>query len=193
MKLISYGLALGVILLSGCNQPEENESAGRGGGGSIKAVNHTKWAINHFSVNGQSGIDIIGPWQGGGGGCCYGAPAKWMPGMTVKVDWEAGVAFASDIPEIPEPKRPDARASHQEWQVYYDKKQEWFKKIKALSEFHSRTVRVPDYTGQDTCGITVHFLPCDQVKVTTNCYAYGSPEYPIKEPLKMEASEICPK
>lgn len=34
----------------------------------IEGINHTHWAINHFSVDGRSGIDIIGPYQGGGGG-----------------------------------------------------------------------------------------------------------------------------
>ncbi|ACI11099.1 putative lipoprotein [Klebsiella variicola] len=68
--LISPLLA-GLLLLTGCAQP-----AARAGGGTIDAINHTKWAINHFSVNGQSGIDIIGPFQGGGAGrrveppCC---------------------------------------------------------------------------------------------------------------------------
>jgi hypothetical protein len=51
--------------------------------GTIEAINHTKWAINHFSVNGQSGLDAIGPFQGGGGGCCYSAPSSWKPGMTL--------------------------------------------------------------------------------------------------------------
>ncbi len=32
--------------------------------GTIEAINHTKWAITHFSVNGQSGLDAIGPFQG---------------------------------------------------------------------------------------------------------------------------------
>ncbi len=53
--LISPLLA-GLLLLTGCAQPAAQ--AGGGGGGTIKAINHTKWAINHFSVNGQSGIDI---------------------------------------------------------------------------------------------------------------------------------------
>nr|WP_274533159.1 DUF3304 domain-containing protein [Pseudomonas syringae] len=26
---------------------------------------------------------MIGPYQGGGGGCCYIAPSRWKPGMTV--------------------------------------------------------------------------------------------------------------
>nr|WP_264673595.1 DUF3304 domain-containing protein [Klebsiella pneumoniae] len=29
---------------------------------------------------------------------------------------------------------------------------------------------MPDYNGQDVCGITMHFLPCDDVKVTTSCW-----------------------
>ncbi len=66
--------------------------------GTIEAINHTKWAINHFSVNGQSGLDAIGPFQGGGGGCCYHAPPLWKPGITVKVDWETGVGSSEGFP-----------------------------------------------------------------------------------------------
>jgi hypothetical protein len=168
-------------------------------GGTIEAINHTKWAISQFSVDGQSGMDVIGPFQGGGGGCCYGAPAQWKPGMTVRVDWITGVAFASDVPEIPEPKRPnldnmDAKTGHLKAKQYYEKHQEWRKKIKAMSKEHSRIVPLPPYnSNKDTCGITVHFLPCDQVKVTTSCADYGNPGHPIKEPLKMKEPAVCPK
>jgi hypothetical protein len=31
----------------------------------IEGINHTHWAINRFSVDGRSGIDIIGAYQGG--------------------------------------------------------------------------------------------------------------------------------
>jgi len=187
----------GAILLTGCDRPAKAESVS-GGSGTIEAFNHTHWAINHFSVDGQSGLDIIGPWQGGGGGCCYGVPAKWTPGMTVKVDWETGVAFADDVPEIPEPKRPDTTGMneknyYQAWQAYSDKKEEWYKKIEALNKAHTKIAPVPDYTGQKTCGIKVHFLPCDQIKVTTSCYDYGNPNYPIKDPIKMEEPKVCPK
>ncbi|WP_159183260.1 DUF3304 domain-containing protein [Klebsiella pneumoniae] len=116
--LISPLLA-GLLLLTGCAQPAAQ--AGGGGGGTIKAINHTKWAINHFSVNGQSGIDIIGPFQGGGGGCCFSVPARWTPGMTV------------------------------------------------------------------------HFLPCDDVKVTTSCWSPRNVNYPIKEPVRMTEPAVCPK
>ncbi|MEM6162722.1 DUF3304 domain-containing protein, partial [Erwinia sp. P6884] len=97
MKIRHYLVVLGALLLAGCSQPAANAES-RGGGGTIEAVNHTKWAINHFSVDGQSGIDIIGPYQGGGGGCCYGVPAKWRPGMTVRVDWETGVGDMDGFP-----------------------------------------------------------------------------------------------
>ncbi|XRP06837.1 DUF3304 domain-containing protein [Enterobacter cloacae] len=62
MKSPFLFLVAAVLLLTGCNQPAESDSVS-GGGGTIEAINHTHWAINHFSVNGQSGVDIIGPWQ----------------------------------------------------------------------------------------------------------------------------------
>ena len=157
IRMISLLLA-GLLLLTGCAQP-----AAQAGGGTIKAINHTKWAINHFSINGQSGIDIIGPFQGGGGGCCFSVPARWTPGMTVRVDWESGVAFARDIPEIPEPAYPnykgqDNKVWTEEIAEYNQQKRVWYKKIKALKRQHSKTVPLPDYNGQDVCGITVHFF-----------------------------------
>ncbi|MBA0190771.1 DUF3304 domain-containing protein, partial [Pectobacterium odoriferum] len=117
-----------------------------------------------------SGIDIIGPYQGGGGGCCYGVPPEWQPGMTVKVDWETGVGYSMDFPGYGDDRKYLA----------------WEKKIESQKRQHSQTVLLPDYTGQKTCGITVHFLPCDRIKVTTSCYGYGNPNYPIKDPIQME-------
>lgn len=96
MKTIKSGLLAGLLLLSACSQPAAEAQGG--GGGTIEAVNHTHWAINNFSVDGQSGIDIIGPFQGGGGGCCYGAPKQWQPGMTVRIDWETGESSTDDFP-----------------------------------------------------------------------------------------------
>ena len=91
MKIRHYLVVLVTLLLASCSQPTAKA-------GTIEAINHTKWAINHFSVDGQSGIDIIGPYQGGGGGCCYGVPAKWRPGMTVKIDWETGLGGSKGFP-----------------------------------------------------------------------------------------------
>ncbi|QHM74706.1 hypothetical protein C7M52_00648 [Mixta theicola] len=175
MKLYICSALCACFLLTGCDEAPEAGAAG--GGGTIKAINHTRWAINHFSVNGQSGIDIIGPYQGGGGGCCYGVPAEWRPGMMVKVDWQTGVAYSIDFPGYGNDEKYLA----------------WEKKINLQKKQHSQSVPLPDYSGQETCGITVHFLPCDRLKVTTSCYSYGHPAYPIKDPIQMEEPEICPK
>ncbi|MET4597916.1 DUF3304 domain-containing protein [Stenotrophomonas sp. 2694] len=139
-------------------------------------VNHTHWAINRFSVDGRSAIDIIGPYQGGGGACCYGAPERWYPGLAVRVDWETGAGSTIDFPGT------------EDW----SKVLAWREKILAQKRRHSKVVPVPDYTDQEVCGLTVHFLPCDEIQVTTSCYAYGSPEYPIKTPLELPEPQSCP-
>lgn len=145
--------------------------------GTLNGVNHTHFAINHFSVNGRSAIDIIGPYQGGGGGCCYTAPSRWKPGLTVRVDWETGVAYPEGFPGFADPEK------------YND----WAKGIRAQKRQHSKVVSVPDYTDQKVCGLTVHFLPCDDVQVTTSCYAYGTPQYPIKTTLRLPVPQSCEK
>jgi len=147
----------------------------------IEAINHTHWAINRFSVDGRSAIDVIGAYQGGGGACCYIAPQRWQPGMTVRVDWETGASGVSPLAyEFPGfADRPK----------YYA----WLDKVDAQKRQHSKVVPVPDYTGQKVCGITVHFLPCDELQVTTSCYAFGSPEYPIKTALHLPEPQSCPQ
>ncbi|MCS3473136.1 hypothetical protein M2401_006904 [Pseudomonas sp. JUb42] len=143
----------------------------------IGGINHTHWAINHFSVNGRSALDIIGPYQGGGGGCCYIAPKRWQPGMTVRVDWETGAGSSKGYPGTGD------------WAKF----SEWREKIRAQKRQLRKVVSVPDYTDQEVCGITVHFLPCDELEVTTSCYAYGSPQYPIKTPLELPEPQSCPQ
>ncbi|WP_157969825.1 DUF3304 domain-containing protein, partial [Pseudomonas huaxiensis] len=69
---------------------------------------------------------------------------------------------------------------------------EWRAKVVAQRRQHSRSVPVPDYAEGSTCGITVHFLPCDEIQVATSCYAYGHPEYPIKTPLNLPKPQSCP-
>jgi len=67
MRLRISSVLCGILLLAGCGQQSAQAEYQGGGGGTIEAINHTKWAINQFSVNGQSGLDVIGPYQGGGG------------------------------------------------------------------------------------------------------------------------------
>jgi hypothetical protein len=147
----------------------------------IGGINHTHWAINHFSVNGRSALDIIGAYQGGGGGCCYIAPARWQPGMTARVDWETGASGVSSVayefPGFADESKYDA----------------WIAQVNAQKRQHTKMVAVPDYTGQKVCGITVHFLPCDELEVTTSCHAYGTPQYPIKTPLELPEPQSCPQ
>ena len=173
---ILRNIAIALMLLAGGGCATVPAPA-QASGGTIDAVNHTHWAINHFSVNGQNAVDIIGPYQGGGGACCFAVPAQWKPGMTVRVDWETGTAYSDDFPGFED--RPKYIA--------------WKQRIKAQKRQHSQMVPVPDYSGQQTCGITVHFLPCDQLKVTTSCQTYGNPGYPIKDALKLPEPASCPK
>jgi hypothetical protein len=97
--------------------------------------------------------------------------------MTVLVDWETGAGSSKGFPGFADEAKYDA----------------WLDKIDAQKRQLSKLVPVPDYTGQKVCGLTVHFLPCDELQVTTSCYAYGSPEYPIKTPLHLPEPQSCPK
>jgi len=143
----------------------------------IGAINHTHWAINRFSVDGRSGIDIIGPYQGGGGGCCYVAPVQWQAGMTVHVEWETGEAYPDGFPGFADSEKYDA----------------WLDNIDAQTRRHSKDVPVSDHNEKKQCGITVHFLPCDEIAVTTSCIPYGKPDYPINIPLHLPEPKSCPK
>ncbi len=101
--------------------------------------------------------------------------------MTVRIEWETGASGVSELAhEFP---------GFADWEKY----RAWRVKVNAQKRQHSQVVPVPDYTGQEACGITVHFLPCDQLKVTTSCQTYGNPSYPIKEPLKLPEPKSCPK
>jgi hypothetical protein len=178
MPALRHALSFAFTLaVTGCATAPQPAQAS---GGTIDAVNHTHWAINRFSVNGQSAVDIIGAYQGGGA-CCFAVPAQWRPGMTVRVDWETGASGVSEL--------ADEFPGYADWPKYVA----WAKKVNAQKRQHSQVVPVPDYTGQETCGITVHFLPCDQLKVTTSCQTYGNPGYPIKEPLKLPEPKSCPQ
>jgi len=133
-------LLAGLLLLTGCSQPAAQAG---GGGGTIDAINHTKWAINHFSVDNQSGIDIIGPFQGGGGGCCYSVPARWTPGMTVRIDWETGVGGSKGFPGFAD------RAKYKAWK----------KKVDEQKRQHSKTVRFPTITARMSAVSPCTFYP----------------------------------
>ncbi|MEI2627973.1 DUF3304 domain-containing protein [Erwinia aphidicola] len=153
-----------VLLVSGCSR------AGGGGytAGDIRGYNHTQQGINHFTVNGYGGGVR-------GNTCCILLPDKWTPELKAHVEWEVDINPYIVLPPLGTDAFRRAYAKHE-----------------ASYQKHSMVVDIPQY-GKERCGITVHFLPCNQVKVTTICDGYGTPDYPIKEPLEMKEPAQCPK
>ncbi|MBK4726477.1 DUF3304 domain-containing protein [Pantoea agglomerans] len=154
-----------VLLMSGCSQAE----SGGYTAGDLRGYNHTQQGINYFRVNGYGGGVR-------GNTCCILLPDKWTPGLKAHVEWEVDPKTASKFPG------------------YHDriKFNKWKDEIETSFHKHSTIVDIPPY-GEERCGITVHFLPCNQIKVTTICDGYGTPNYPIKEPLDMKEPAQCPK
>ena len=74
-------LAAGVcMLLAGCG--DEMVPASVGG------YNHMNdWGIASFTVDGAGGPNLTPESGGGGSSCCGRVPARWRPGMKVKVQW----------------------------------------------------------------------------------------------------------
>ncbi|ODQ06870.1 MULTISPECIES: DUF3304 domain-containing protein [Enterobacterales] len=137
--------------------------------GSMSGINHVKGtAVNWFKVNGyyaQSANDT----------CCIMVPAKWTPNQWVKVEWEVDPDAYSD-------KSPPLGT---------DEFRQYMKKHKANYRHYQKMVEIPEY--DEPCSVKVHFLPCQEVKISLSCYSPWLPEYPIKEPLEMEEPAVCSK
>lgn len=134
----------------------------------MSGFNHVKGThINWFLVNGYGG-------QTGGFTCCIVLPEKWHPNLTAKVEWEVDPnPYPKNIPTFDSGDFP-----------------EFAKKHEANYQHYTTTVNIPEYT--ETCGLTVHFLPCQQVKVTTSCYTIEHTDYPIKDSFDQEEPISCP-
>ena len=165
-KLLARGLlCLLGLMLYGCSSAD-NEMAG----GNLQAVNHTLHAINWMSVNGYRA-------DGGGGlSCCIIMPIKWRPGMKANVEWEVDPDPSAKMPSVTSDEFIEVYARHA-----------------ANYQRHSATVDIPEWPGTESCDLKVHFLTCNQVRVTTACAVYGQPNYPIKQPLEMKEPAVCPK
>ena len=159
-----------VFLVSGCSR------AGQGGytAGDIRGINHMPYVINHMDVNGYGGPNM-GSYGEGGGYCCIMLPDKWRSGLKAHIEWEVDINPNIVLPPLGTDAFRQAYAKHA-----------------ASYQKHSMVVDIPQY-GEKRCGITVHFLPCNQVKVNTICDGYGTPNYPIKEPREMKEPVQCPK
>ncbi|KAA8713590.1 DUF3304 domain-containing protein [Morganella psychrotolerans] len=137
---------------------------------SVTGFNHTQYEIARFSINGGGG-------SMGGSSCCVLLPEKWSPHLVAKVKWES-----LDTSKLsPRPKFSQVEAYKR-----------WKAELRQYSTSHEITVPIPEYE-EKVCSLDVHFLPCHQVKVTTSCASYGSPNYPINEPFKMKEPAVCPK
>jgi hypothetical protein len=127
--------------------------------------------IGRFSVNNSAG-------SVGGNTCCISLPDKWQPALKAQVEWEVDTdpTLMKKFPGYLDP----------------EKYQAWEKKAMASIVKYRATVDIPEY-GRERCGLTVHFFPCQQIKVTTSCWTYGAQAYPIKEPREMKEPKVCPK
>ncbi|WP_256585105.1 MULTISPECIES: DUF3304 domain-containing protein [unclassified Pseudomonas] len=145
-------------------------------GAPVTGYNHTSAAINRFSVNGAGGPNL-GPHQGGGKQTCCGvAPRNWTPGFRAIVEWE---------------KDPDPYSSSKWTERPYS--DAWRKRMEAQKQqysHHKVDVEIPQYTVAGT--LKVHFLPCDQIRVSAGNIKPGTPGYPYNYPMNMEEPKVCP-
>ncbi|MGA6108806.1 DUF3304 domain-containing protein [Pseudomonas solani] len=167
-KVLQVLVGLFCFALVGCSVASNEMAAGN-----ISDINHVEGtAINWFSVNGYRASG------GGGEQCCIVLPIRWRPGLLLEIEWEVD---------------PDANASLRRKATGYGFEEEDLAKHRANYQVHRTTVEVPPWPDTKSCSLKVHFLPCQQVKVTTSCWGYGSPNNPIKEPRNMKEPAACPK
>jgi hypothetical protein len=167
MKEIRVRWLLGLLGLAlvGCSTAD-NEMAG----GNIQAVNHTLHNINWLSVNGYRANG------GGGRSCCVIMPTKWRPGLKANIEWEVDPDPFAESPPLGTNEFRDFMKAH-----------------KAKYQHYRTTVDIPEWPGTKSCDLKVHFLTCNQVKVTTSCWAPSSPSYPIQDAREMKEPAVCPK
>ncbi|QDI07310.1 hypothetical protein electrica_01102 [Klebsiella electrica] len=161
------GLLLAVfLLLTGCEQSNAETSSA----GNIRGYNHVAGQnVNWFSVNGYSSTL-------NGNSCCVMIPDKWRPGLIAHIEWEVDPNADEKIPRRKEGFGFDQKA---------------YALHKAKYRQYSADVSIPKY--DQSAGISVHFLPCHQVKVYAGEASYGAEIYPIKEPMNMKEPATCPK
>ncbi|EKT1335463.1 DUF3304 domain-containing protein [Salmonella enterica] len=166
-KIIITCIFLVPLMISGCSSARGDKGYTAG---DLRATNHVKGiSINGFSVNGYHVPGL------GGGYCCIMLPDKWTPDLKAHIEWEVNPHTAPQFPGYKNRKKFNV----------------WKEALLHSFQKYSAIVDIPQY-GSKRCGLTVHFLPCHQVKVTTACEAYGTPTYPIKEPENMEEPASCP-
>lgn len=159
-------LVFGVLVVSGCQSESKMLSA------PVTGYNHTFSVINNFSVNGAGGANI-GAHQGGGTEVCCGMiPRHWSAGLKAIVEWEVDPAPSGAI------KR----------EQYGQLDTKDYERHAANYTHHKVVVDIPRY---DVPGsLKVHFLPCNEVRVSATGITPGYPGYPYNYPMNMP--KICP-
>lgn len=166
MKKIAVSCSLLILsMMAGCSQANGDDGYTAG---NLSGINHmADSGVNSFSVNGYGGTLT-------GNSCCIMLPEKWTPDLKARVEWETDPEPYAHLPPLGTNEYRKAYSLH-----------------KANYRQHSTIADIPQY-GKERCGLTVHFLPCNQVKVTTACSGYGTENYPINEPLNMKEPAACP-
>ncbi|CAI8979120.1 DUF3304 domain-containing protein [Pseudomonas chlororaphis] len=158
-----------VLMITACQSPSKMLGA------PVTGYNHTSAAINRFTVNGAGGPNL-GPHQGGGSEVCCGlVPREWVPGLRAIVEWE---------------KDPDPYA-YGKWSepLYSEAWRQHMEENKKQYSRHTATVDIPKYNVAGN--LKVHFLPCDQVRVSAENIKRGDPRYPYNYPISMEGPKVC--
>ncbi|HEM8270357.1 TPA: DUF3304 domain-containing protein [Providencia rettgeri] len=166
MKKISLiGTVLIVLLALTACSPEKKTNMLPA---NIWGFNHIKGTyVNWYTVNGAQGRGAVGV-------CCVMVPEKWTPNQTVVVEWEVDPnAYPTDSPGVGDPAFKAYMVKH-----------------KANYRHYRKVVPIPQY--DDACDVKVHFLPCQEVKITLSCLAPWHPDYPIQAPLDQEEPTECP-
>ena len=172
MTAAGHWILAASLLLQGCVESRPTML-----GASISGVNHTSAAINHFSVNGGGGPNI-GPYGGGPGSqmCCAMLPVQWREGLTVVVEWEKDPNVGASV-NWPKPRYSEG----------------WFAAAKKHQSKYTRHRAVVEVAPYKKLGlVTVHFLPCDQVKVSASPTYEGLSGHPYNFPRRMEVPSTCP-
>ncbi|EMM8842012.1 DUF3304 domain-containing protein [Pseudomonas aeruginosa] len=148
----------GPLLAAGCQSGPDMLAA------PVMGSNHTSAAINWFSANGAGG-PRLDPYQGDGSQVCCGViPKKWNPNLKAVVEWE---------------KDPKPHAAIRRDKYGRLDKDDYLRHASSYTR-HKMIVDIPRYS-EKICLLQVHFLPCDQVAVSTTYYSQGHPEYPDRK------------
>ncbi|BAV78202.1 hypothetical protein PCAU_5993 [Pseudomonas chlororaphis subsp. aurantiaca] len=169
--LSRLGICVGLFFVAGCQAAPEMLST------PVTGFNHTSANINRFTIN-RAGGPNIGPFQGGGKQvCCSAIPRIWTPDLKAVIEWEVD---PSPYAYREWPERPYSDAWNKRMQEHEKKYTR-----------HTVEVEIPQY-GEEICALQVHFLPCDQVRVSTTCFTPKNPSYPDKAYFQVKEPTICP-